>query len=69
MRWARVEYNGTDSYGIVEDDLVALVDGTPFDGAERNGTVLSLDDVKLLVPVIILLSFLRAIMVLRLMLI
>ncbi|MEE9254803.1 MAG: fumarylacetoacetate hydrolase family protein [Pseudomonadales bacterium] len=52
MRWARVEYGGADSYAIVEEDQVALVDGDPFDGAERTGTVLSLRDVKLLVPVI-----------------
>ena len=52
MRWARIEHGGAVSYAIVEGDQVALVDGDPFDGAQRTGTVLSLATVKLLVPVI-----------------
>ena len=52
MRWVRVEHNGSDAYGIVENGQVVLVDGNPFEGAERTGTVVSLDEVKLLVPVV-----------------
>lgn len=52
MRWARVEHARDTLYGIVEDDRIELVDGDPFEGWERTGSVLALADVKLLVPVI-----------------
>ncbi len=52
MRWARIEHEGTVSYAIVEGDQVEVVVGDPFEGSERTGTVVSLDEVKLLVPVV-----------------
>ena len=52
MRWARVEHEDTVSYAIVEGDRVEVVDGDPFGGSERTGTVVSLDQVQLLVPVV-----------------
>lgn len=50
MRWANIEYNGEQSYGIIEGDQVALVKGGLFDGGERTGKTAQLADVKLLVP-------------------
>ena len=52
MRWARIELDGAAVYGIVEGDEIETVAGDPFDGYERTGTKLSLDAVKLLVPVV-----------------
>ena len=52
MRWARIELDGAAVYGIVEGDEIETVAGDPFDGYEPTGTKLSLDAVKLLVPVV-----------------
>ena len=48
MRWCRVERG----FGIVEDDLVVLVDGGPFGTYRRTGERLPLDSVRLLPPVL-----------------
>ncbi len=52
MRWARFERDGQSSYGLVDENGIQPVLGTPFDRWERNGAPVSLSAVKLLVPLI-----------------
>src|SRR3954465_4018821 len=52
MRWARIEWNGSLSYAVVEGETVIPVRGSPFNAWERTSQRLKLDTVKLLVPVI-----------------
>ena len=52
MRWVRYEADGHVSYGILENDKVEEVTGTPFDKNERTGRLRELASVKLLVPVV-----------------
>ena len=37
MKWCRIETAEGPSFGVVEGETVALVDGTPFDGFNRTG--------------------------------
>jgi 2-keto-4-pentenoate hydratase/2-oxohepta-3-ene-1,7-dioic acid hydratase in catechol pathway len=50
MRWVRFEHDGTASYGIVEDEIIIPVRGSPFATWERTGSHRKLADSKLLVP-------------------
>ncbi len=52
MRWAKIEWRGEISYGIVEGDEVALVDGGLFDGGPRTGQKAPLEQVAFQVPLI-----------------
>ncbi len=52
MRWVRFEADGDDRYGIVEEDTVQPVAGSPFAHWERHGGSVPLAQVKLLVPVV-----------------
>ena len=52
MRWARFEREGVPSYGIVEEDVVETVDGTPFGEHRRTGERRPLDGLAWLPPVI-----------------
>ncbi|MFJ7213049.1 fumarylacetoacetate hydrolase family protein [Amycolatopsis sp. NPDC098790] len=49
MRWCRV---AGGAFGIVTEDKVELVDGTPFGEHRRTGEVRALDAVRLLPPVV-----------------
>jgi 2-keto-4-pentenoate hydratase/2-oxohepta-3-ene-1,7-dioic acid hydratase in catechol pathway len=51
MRWCRFQTNGHPRYGIVEEDVVGAVDGTPFGPHTATGERLRLDGVRLLPPV------------------
>jgi 2-keto-4-pentenoate hydratase/2-oxohepta-3-ene-1,7-dioic acid hydratase in catechol pathway len=50
MKIAKVAYQGTVSYGIVEGDQIALVAGDLFDGCQRSGTVVALSEVSFEIP-------------------
>ena len=52
MKFARFEYKGDVSFGIVKEDVVAVFDGSPFDTYKETATHYKLADVKLLPPVI-----------------
>ncbi len=52
MKWCRFEAAGKTAYGIVEDEVVIPVRGSPFDGYVRSAERLALDSVRLLVPVV-----------------
>ena len=52
MRWAKIEWQGEVSYGIVEGDQIALVEGSLFDGGKRSGRTVPLDGAKFHVPLI-----------------
>jgi 2-keto-4-pentenoate hydratase/2-oxohepta-3-ene-1,7-dioic acid hydratase in catechol pathway len=52
MRWARFEQNGSPAYGVVEEDEIIPVRGSPFEMWERTSSRLKLSDAKLLVPVV-----------------
>ena len=52
MKWCRFEVDGKTSYGIVEDDRVVRVDGTPFGKHSRTAASHPLASVKLLVPTV-----------------
>ena len=52
MKWCRFEEDQKVSYGIVEDDRVVEVSGSPFDTYSVTSKSYPLGSVKLLVPVI-----------------
>ena len=52
MRWIRYEADGRAAFGILQDEEIEVVSGSPFDAYRRTGTLLALDSVKLLVPII-----------------
>jgi 2-keto-4-pentenoate hydratase/2-oxohepta-3-ene-1,7-dioic acid hydratase in catechol pathway len=52
MRWARFDQNGKPSYGIVEDEKIIPVRGSPFEMWERTPARLPISSTKLLVPVV-----------------
>jgi 2-keto-4-pentenoate hydratase/2-oxohepta-3-ene-1,7-dioic acid hydratase in catechol pathway len=49
-RYVRYAAAGKTSYGILEEQAVRELHGTPFTGAEPTGSKLNLADVKLLAP-------------------
>ena len=52
MRWARFEHEGAATYGIVQDEFVETVDGTPFGEYRRNGERHPLSGLSWLPPVV-----------------
>ena len=52
MRWCRFRTGARESFGLVEDDVVREVAGTPFGEHTVSGTTHSLASVTLLPPVI-----------------
>ena len=52
MKWCRVRTPDGPRFGMVEGETIALVDGTPFDGAAKTGKTLPLAQAQLLVPVV-----------------
>ena len=52
MRWARFMYFGEPAYGIVENDTIEAVEGTPFDGYRRSGVRHFVDNITWLPPVV-----------------
>lgn len=52
MKWCRFETPVGPSYGIIDDDVVSKVNGSPFGGYERTSATVPLREAKLLVPVI-----------------
>ena len=52
MRWTRFARDGGASYGIVEDDVVEAVEGTPFGEFRRTGNRHPLTGITWLPPVI-----------------
>ena len=52
MKWCRFQAADQVTYGIIEDDTVVAVTGSPFETYTKTSTTYPLQDVKLLVPVI-----------------
>ncbi|MDS1138821.1 fumarylacetoacetate hydrolase family protein [Pusillimonas sp. SM2304] len=52
MKWIRYTSNAATQYGILEDQRVVQVEGDPFNGYKKTGTVLDLSDVQLEVPAV-----------------
>ena len=50
MRWVRAETKYGISYGVIENEEVALVDGSLFDKIKFTGQKVNLSDAKLLIP-------------------
>lgn len=50
MKYLRCNYKGKETYGILEGDLVKLVNGDIFEKYELSGETAGLEDVKLLTP-------------------
>ena len=50
MRIARIDVDGAAMHGIVEDDRICLVEGGLFDGGQRTGGSVAVNDAKFLVP-------------------
>ncbi len=50
MRWVRYETDDGAAYGVVEGDMVDQVAGDPFDGYERTGRRVALNELRLLIP-------------------
>lgn len=52
MRWARYDNSGTPAYGVVEGDRLIPVRGSPFTSWERTSSMIPVDSVRLLPPVV-----------------
>lgn len=52
MKWCRFKSDSKVAYGIIEDDSVSEVEGSPFEGYTKTNRTFPLEMVKLLVPVI-----------------
>src|SRR5262249_25817770 len=52
MRWCRYQSGRTVAYGVIDDNTVTEVTGSPFDTHTRTANTVQLSRVKLLVPVI-----------------
>ena len=52
MRWIRFSKQGQTSYGILEGDKIAEVNGTPFGDHTRTGQSHALAEVKIEIPVV-----------------
>jgi 2-keto-4-pentenoate hydratase/2-oxohepta-3-ene-1,7-dioic acid hydratase in catechol pathway len=52
MRWCRIETESGPGFGIVGEDRIELVEGSPFETWRRSGRSLPRDGARLLVPVI-----------------
>lgn len=52
MRWVRCSVDGGVHYGIVQNDTIQLVKGSPFDGYETQSVFYPIDAVKIEIPVI-----------------
>ncbi len=50
-RWVRIEWHGQPRYGLVEDDRIALIEGTPFGAWQRSGDAVPFEGTHLLAPV------------------
>jgi 2-keto-4-pentenoate hydratase/2-oxohepta-3-ene-1,7-dioic acid hydratase in catechol pathway len=50
MIWCRFTRHGRPRFGVVEDETIRPVDGSPFHGSKPNGKSLALSEVKLLPP-------------------
>ena len=50
MKWIRYRYGGTTNYGIVEDEQVEAVSGTPFGQYTRTGHRVPLSAVQIRIP-------------------
>ena len=51
MIWCRFQNNGHPQYGLVEDESIVAVEGSPFGEHVRTGRRYPLDEVRLLAPV------------------
>jgi 2-keto-4-pentenoate hydratase/2-oxohepta-3-ene-1,7-dioic acid hydratase in catechol pathway len=52
MKWCRLRTESGPSFGIVEGDLIEIVNGTPFEKYERTSRRMEVHEAKLLPPVI-----------------
>jgi len=52
MKFARFEYEGNVSFGMVKEEEIMVLDGSPFDTYKETGTRYAMSDVKLLPPAI-----------------
>jgi 2-keto-4-pentenoate hydratase/2-oxohepta-3-ene-1,7-dioic acid hydratase in catechol pathway len=51
MKWCRFQSGRNVAYGLIEDNTVTAVTGSPFEDHARTSTTVPLSGVKLLVPV------------------
>ena len=52
MKWIRYQYGGTTSYGIVEEDRIEEVSGSPFGDYARTGHRFPISAVQIRVPLV-----------------
>src|ERR1700743_978851 len=52
MRFARFECHGAVKYGLVEDERITAIEGSPFESWRTTGPARELRDVALHVPVV-----------------
>ena len=52
MKWCRFQSGRNVAYGVIDDNTVTEVTGSPFESHDRTSTTVPLSRVKLLVPVI-----------------
>ena len=50
MKYVRFAYQGTTSYGLLEEDTIQAIKGTPFGEFSPTGKTFPLDKVELLTP-------------------
>ena len=52
MKWCRFQSGQKVAYGIIDNDMVTEVTGSPFENYARTSSTYALSAVKLLVPVL-----------------
>ena len=50
VKYVRYEHNGVMSYGVLEGDSIHQLSGNVFESPQRTGTMVSIDQVRLLAP-------------------
>ena len=52
MKWCRFSADGKTSFGLIQDDTVVKVDGTPWGEHTVTGQIVPLANVKLEIPAV-----------------
>ncbi|GAA2614683.1 fumarylacetoacetate hydrolase family protein [Paractinoplanes durhamensis] len=52
MRYCRIDDGGRPAFGLVEDDVIRLLDGSPLDGGRPDGRVRAVAGVRWLPPIV-----------------
>ncbi|MBP0590410.1 fumarylacetoacetate hydrolase family protein [Paraburkholderia sp. LEh10] len=51
MKWCRIEIDGSPAFGILRNDVIAVVDRVPFDKFEYTGQIVPVTEATFMAPV------------------